>query len=73
MEVGLSSGLTSRQRMAKSFSAGFWKSGMGGGEVAWPICNKNDNSNIKNALGLPAYRVMCIHVHTGDSTTCAGI
>ena len=34
MEVGLSLGLTSRQRRAKSLRAGLENSGMGGGPVA---------------------------------------
>ena len=37
MEVGLSSGLTSRHLMAKSLRAGLANSGMGGGAVACPI------------------------------------
>lgn len=36
-EEGLSSGRTSRQRITKSLSEGFWKSGVGGGVVACPI------------------------------------
>ena len=37
MEVGLSSGFTSKQRMVKSFRAGLMNSGIGGGALAWPI------------------------------------
>ena len=34
VEMGRSSGLTSRQRRVKSFSAGFENGGIGGGSVA---------------------------------------